>query len=167
MLITQTPRPVPSANLAWQLTLIRSVWYPELTQALVVDATKRLIELGIPANNIRSIDAPGSFELPLLAKKALEQGVDGVILFGVIVQGDTHHARLVAEGSAQGAMQVQLELGKPIIYEVLYVDALADAKVRCIGTGAKGAIAAETLLSSLAAQAQLRGQTLNNRSVHR
>ncbi len=47
-------------------------------------------------------------------------------------------------------MQVQLALSKPIIFEVLFVNTLDDAKTRAVGPDAKGPLAAKTLLSQLA-----------------
>jgi len=140
---------------SWKITIARSVWYPELTASLVHDATEALTNAGIEKKNILFLDAPGSFELPLLAKHALHAGADGVIAFGIIVQGATHHARIVAEQSAEGCMRVQIDSGKPIVYEVLFVDSVDDAKTRSIGPKAKGALAARTLLSQLARLAEL------------
>lgn len=142
-------------NPDWKIVIIRSVWYPELTSALVTTAKETLLKLGISEGNIAVIDAPGSFEIPLLAKSVLDDA-DGVIAFGVIVQGITHHAKIVAEESARGCMDVQLEAGKPIVYEVLFVDSVDDARARSIGPDSKGPIAAETLLTQLARLAELR-----------
>ncbi len=134
----------------WRITITRSVWHGELTTQMVKDASETLVAAGIKPENIRVIDAPGSYELPLLCKSALLAGADGCIAFGIIAQGATHHARLVAEESAAGCMQVQLELMKPIIFEVLFVDDIEDAKARAVGKNAKGPLAATTLLTSLA-----------------
>lgn len=135
---------------SWKIAIIRSIWYDELTGTMADDAKKTLMTLGVRAENIRVIDAPGSFELPLLCKQALLAGADGCIAFGIVVQGATHHAALVAEQSAAGCMQVQLELQKHIVFEVLFVDMLEDARVRAIGKNAKGPLAARTILSCLA-----------------
>ncbi len=134
----------------WRITIVRSIWYDDLTMQMVKDASETLVAAGIKPENIRVIDAPGSYELPLLCKAALLSGADGCIAFGIIAQGATHHARLVAEESAAGCMQVQLELMKPIIFEVLFVDSIDDAKTRAVGKNAKGPLAATTLLTSLA-----------------
>ncbi len=134
----------------WRIAIARSVWYDELTMQMVKDATETLVAAGIKPDNIRVIDSPGSYELPLLCKGALLAGADGCIAFGIIVQGNTHHAGLVADQSAAGCMQVQLELLKPITFEVLFVDIVEDAKTRAVGKNAKGPLAAKTLLSSLA-----------------
>lgn len=134
----------------WRITIVRSIWYDDLTMQMVKDATDTLVAAGITSENIRVIDAPGSYELPLLCKRALLAGADGCIAFGIIAQGATHHARLVAEESSAGCMQVQLELMKPIIFEVLFVDKVDDARERAIGKNAKGPLAAKTILTSLA-----------------
>ncbi len=136
---------------AWRIAIIRSVWHPECTEALRDDAVATLIKKGIVKENILTIDAPGSFELPLLAKHAIETlQIDGVIVFGIVVQGATHHARLIAEEAAAGVMQLQLRTGIPITFEVLFVNTIEDARERSIGKNGKGSLAAETLLSCLA-----------------
>jgi len=144
----------PIVDPNWNIVIIRSIWYPELTSSLVTSAVERLVALGVARENIVVIDAPGSFEIPLLAQAAFSKA-DGIIAFGVIVQGGTHHARVVFDESASGCMKVQLEARKPLVYEVLYVDSLDDARVRSIGEYSKGPIAAETLMSQLAKLAEL------------
>lgn len=151
--MTKTDAPVfgnVTVDPEWKVAIIRSVWYPDLTSILLADARKTLLSAGIPDGNIHSIDAPGSFEIPLLAQTALESGIDGVIALGIIVQGATHHARLVAEQSAFGCMKVQLNQKKPVVFEVLFVNTLDDARSRVIGPDAKGPLASRTLLTQLA-----------------
>lgn len=142
-------------NPDWKIVIIRSVWYPELTSALADSAKTTLLKSGIASGNIAVIDAPGSFEIPLLAQSVLDDA-DGVIAFGIIVQGITHHAKIVAEESARGCMDVQLAARKPIVYEVLFVDSVDDARARSIGPDSKGPIAAATLLTQLARLSELR-----------
>ena len=146
-----------AADPSWKIAILRSVWYPDCTNALTSDAQKMLLGAGIPQKNILVIDAPGSFELPLLAKHAIEQlTCDGVIAFGIVVQGATHHAALVAEQAAAGIMHVQLQTGVPITFEVMFVNTLEDAVTRSIGPKGKGSQAAKTLLSCLAKIREMR-----------
>ena len=137
-------------NPDWKIAVIRSVWYPEISSQLSSSAVDTLVAAGIPHANIAMIDAPGSYELPLLCKKALESGADGAIAFGIVVQGATHHAELVAREAAAGCMSTQLALGKPIVFEVLFVNVLEDAIARAKGPDGKGPLAARTLLTQLA-----------------
>ncbi len=133
-----------------KVALIRSIWHEECTQQLVNDAKEELMTRGVQQENIIVLDAPGSFEIPLIASVALQKDVNAVIAFGVIVEGDTYHAELVARESARALMDLSLHEKKPITFEILYVKTLEDAKKRCIGPHGKGALAAQTMLSSLA-----------------
>lgn len=138
-----------NADPAWSVAIVRSLWHGELTQALAIAAKQSLMSFGIDEKNIRIIDAPGSYELPLLCQAALQNGANAAIAFGVVVEGETHHARLIADSAAAGCMQVQLALQKPIIFEVLHVDDIAHARARSIGPEGKGPMAAATLVSML------------------
>lgn len=146
-----------NVNPAWKIGVIRSTWHDELTGVMSSSCIATLKELGIQEENIVQILAPGSFEVPLFCEQALtELGCDGVVAFGIVLQGATHHADLVAREAARGCMQVQLDTKKPVTFEVLYVNTLDDAKRRTTGKEAKGPLAAQTVLSCLAKQAELR-----------
>lgn len=138
-----------TVNPKWKIAIVRSMWHSELTSVMVSSAVETLTELGVDRKNISLIDVPGSFELPLFCQKAL-QTVDGAIAFGVVVQGETHHAKMIADQAVSGLMRVQLDLKKPITFEVLFVDRIVDAEKRTTGEKSVGPIAARTLLTSLA-----------------
>lgn len=144
-----------TVNPRWKIAVIRSVWHGELTQALVTGAVETLIKRGLPTANVTQIDVPGTYELPLFAKLALEKDFDGVIVFGIVVEGETHHADLIAKGAARGCMDVQMKTGKPVTFEILHVETLEDAQARAIGTRSLGPVAAATLLTSLAKKAEM------------
>lgn len=139
----------PSIDPFWTIAIVTSTWHSELTTAMRDHAVAELVQQGIQQENIGLFRMPGTFELPLACQKALER-YDAVIAFGVVVQGQTHHARLVAEQAAAGLMQVQLTTRKPVTFEVLYVEDYKDAEKRAIGSENKGLLAAQTVLTSLA-----------------
>jgi 6,7-dimethyl-8-ribityllumazine synthase len=90
---------------------------------------------------------PGSFELPLAARWAAESGgCDAVLAFGVLIEGETEHFRLVAEAATQGLMRVTLDTSVPVLHGVLAVRNAAQAESRCGGEhgnrGAEVALAA-------------------------
>lgn len=138
-----------TVDTTWKIAIVRSLWHGDLTSELAESAVRELVSLGIPGSNIVTIEVPGAFELPLACLKALEES-DGAIAFGVVLAGETHHARLVADQAAVGLMQAQLTMKKPITFEVLLVDDIRHAEVRSVGQGSKGPLAARTLLTSLA-----------------
>src|SRR3989339_32889 len=72
---------------------------------------------------------PGAFEIPLMCKKIINK-YDALITLGVVIKGDTDHYKYVCQKCADGIMEVQLENGKPIIFEVLMVKKIEDALKR-------------------------------------
>ena len=105
---------------------------------------------GLPEENIPLTVAPGSFEVPLLGRALAASGkVDAMIGFGIIVQGETHHARLLAENVTRAMMDIQMEFTMPFAYEVLYVNSLDQARARSLGENNKGREAAFAVLQSL------------------
>ena len=100
---------------------------------------------------------PGSFEIPLIGAALAEQGaVDALIGFGIIVEGETHHARLLADAATEGIMDTQLTYHIPFAFEVLYVKSLEDARARTTGNSNKGIEAAVAVLHSLALLKKIR-----------
>ena len=123
----------------------------------MTEAAKQvLFGAGITTERIRILHVPGAFELPLACQHLAEKdSVDGIIAFGVIVQGETHHAAEIARGCTDGIMQVQLARSVPIVHAVLFVDSLAQARARCLGKANKGGEAARTLIQMLALLAEM------------
>ena len=87
---------------------------------------------------------PGSFEIPLVAKKMAESGrYDAVICLGAVIRGATPHFEYVAAEASKGISRVSLESGIPLVYGVITTDNLEQAIERA-GTkeGNKGFAAA-------------------------
>ena len=71
---------------------------------------------------------PGSFELPLVAKKlAQTQRYDAVICLGAVIRGGTPHFEYVASEVNKGIAQVGLETGTPVIQGIITADTLEQA----------------------------------------
>lgn len=78
--------------------------------------------------NITEIYVPGSFEIPLTAKKAASSGLyDAVICLGAIIRGDTPHFDMVANETTKGIAMAGFETGIPVIYGVLTTDTIEQA----------------------------------------
>jgi 6,7-dimethyl-8-ribityllumazine synthase len=80
---------------------------------------------------------PGSFELPLAAQKALDDGFDAAVILGLVLKGETPHFEYVCNGVTQGVMDVQLSRSKPVGFGVLMCLDLDQAIARIGGAGAK------------------------------
>lgn len=87
---------------------------------------------------------PGSFEIPLVAKRLAQKGgIDAVICLGAIVRGETPHFEYVANEMAKGIANVSLETGIPIVMGVITADTLEQAMERAgAKSGNKGRDAA-------------------------
>ena len=69
------------------------------------------------------VKVPGSFEIPLTAKKLAESGkYDAVLALGAVVRGETKHFDLVANEVAKGVANVSLQSGVPVIFGVITVE---------------------------------------------
>lgn len=143
--------PPASIDPTWKIGIVYSAHYEEETLGLVEGAKKYLLEAGLLKKNVTLHPVSGAFEIPLIgAQLAARKKVDALIALGIIVEGETHHADLVAAECARGVMDVQITHHIPFAFEVLYVDKLSQAKTRSSGEANKGAEAAFVTLHSLA-----------------
>lgn len=111
--------------------IIVSKWYREYTDAMI----KRCLEVlkaascEVPPVHV----VPGSLEIPLAAKRLAENDptLESIIVFGVILKGDTYHFEMVKDLSNSGIERVMFENDIPIINEIIPVDTLEYIKARC------------------------------------
>ena len=86
------------------------------------------------AENSAQLDlawVPGSFEIPLLAKRLAGSGrYDVVITLGAVIRGDTPHFDVVVAEVSKGVAAVARESGVPVIFGVLTTDTLQQALER-------------------------------------
>ena len=91
---------------------------------------------GAEEDNISVTWSPGSFEIPLLAKKmAAGKQYDAVICLGAVIRGATPHFDYVAAEVSKGVAQVGLDTGVPVIFGVLTTENIEQAIERA---GTKG-----------------------------
>jgi 6,7-dimethyl-8-ribityllumazine synthase len=130
---------------------VYATYYKEEIAGLVDSAKALLLEAGIEEKGITLHPAPGSFEVPLIGAELAASGkVDALMAFGIIVQGQTHHARLLAESVTHALMDIQIRQRMPFAFEILFVDDIAQARDRATGPDNKGREAAYAVLHSLA-----------------
>lgn len=149
-----TSLPLPArVSKGWRIGIVHSLYHADLVCALVEGAERVLLEAGIPRGNVRLYAAPGSFEIPLIGAAAFaSEEADALIALGVIVEGETRHAELIAREAARAIMDLQLRFRKPFAFEILYVDSMEQARARLH----RGAEAARAVLHSLAQIESLR-----------
>ena len=89
---------------------------------------------------------PGSFEIPIVAKRLAESGrYQAVVCLGAVIRHETAHFEYVAGQAAEGIQRAALDTGVPCIFGVLTCDSEEQALERAGGKhGNKGFEAVET-----------------------
>lgn len=102
-----------------------------ITNKLLDGALDGLVRHGAAEKDIHVVKVPGSFEIPLAAKKvAGNKAVDAVICLGTIIRGATPHFDYVASETAKGIASASLETGVPIAFGVITADTIEQAVER-------------------------------------
>jgi len=126
-----------------------------ITSKLLGGCMDCLTRHGLAEGNVDVVWSPGSFEIPLLAKKLAESGkYAAVICLGAVIRGGTDHNRYVAAEVSKGISQVSLQTGVPCLFGVLTCDtieqAIERAGTRAGNRGAEAAAAALEMANLLA-----------------
>src|ERR1700685_3867295 len=83
---------------------------------------------GAASEQLQIVRVPGSFELPIVAKKLAVTGrFDSIICIGCVLRGETSHYDVVVSETARGIQLAQLDTGVPLIFCVLTCDTLEQA----------------------------------------
>src|SRR5215467_2090254 len=99
-----------------------------ITERLLQGALDALQRAGASGQDVDVVHVPGSFELPLAAKKlAATGGYDALIAIGCVLRGETSHYDYVCSETARGLQLAQMDSGLPIIFCVLTCDTLEQA----------------------------------------
>lgn len=115
-----------------------------ITEKLLAGCIDILVRHGVEQDDIDVAWVPGSFEIPLVAKRmAASDRYQAVICLGCVIRGATPHFEHVANAVSRGVAAAGYDTGKPVIFGVLTTDTIEQAIERA-GTkaGNKGADAA-------------------------
>jgi 6,7-dimethyl-8-ribityllumazine synthase len=99
-----------------------------ITKKLLDGAQDALHRHGVNQADIDIAWVPGSFEIPLVAKKLAETNkYDAIICLGAVIRGATPHFEYIAAEVAKGIARVGLEAGLPVTFGVITADTLEQA----------------------------------------
>jgi len=139
------------------VVIVAGTWHEQITDGLIAGAQRTLEASGATWSLVR---VPGSFELPVVSKTALESGADAVVALGVIIRGGTPHFEYVSAAATDGLTRVALDTGKPVGFGVLTLDDEAQGIDRAGLPGSKedkGEEAAHAALATAITLRELRG----------
>jgi 6,7-dimethyl-8-ribityllumazine synthase len=140
-----------------KVAIIAGQWHPTIAEGLRAGAHRVLTASGA---DVSELLVPGSFELPVVAKAALDAGADAVVALGVIIRGGTPHFEYVSAAATDGLTRVALDTGKAVGFGVLTLDdelqgldraGFADSSEDKGGEAAEAALATAVLLRNLRA----------------
>lgn len=102
-----------------------------ITGKLLDGAVDALVRHGADKNNIEVVRVPGSFEIPLVAKKMASKGIyDALICLGTVIRGATPHFEYVAAEVSKGVASASMDTGVPISFGVITSDTIEQAVER-------------------------------------
>lgn len=128
-----------------------------VVRKLVDGALEAFTARGAAEDDVDLVWVPGSFELPLAARRLASAGpYAAVVCLGAVIRGETPHFDHVAEQAAHGIRRAAEDTGIPVIFGVLTTDTFAQAMDRAGGThGNKGWDAAMAAMEMAALLARL------------
>src|SRR5262245_24136203 len=133
----------------YRFAIVASEYNSVIVDRLIAGARRALKDHKI----VNVIRVPGSFEIPLAAKRAaLSKKYDAVVALGCVLRGETPHFEYISSAVSNGLEQVALETGIPIGFGLLTVDTVEQAMDRSGESGNKGfeaAIAALEMINVL------------------
>lgn len=133
--------------------IVASQYNSEYVNGLV-DHARRELEAISASFTVSTYEVPGAFEIPLIVQEVASRGnLDAIIALGVIIEGQTQHAALIATTVTQSLQQISLAQRVPVIHEVLLVKNEEQARARCldeeINRGTEAARAAARMVQTM------------------
>jgi 6,7-dimethyl-8-ribityllumazine synthase len=111
-----------------KFALVVSRFNDFVSDKLLAGALDALGRHGGRDEDIDVVKVPGSFEIPLMAKKmAMKEKYDAVICLGAVIRGSTPHFEYVSAEVSKGVAQVGLQADVPVIFGVITTDTLEQA----------------------------------------
>lgn len=131
-----------------RLAVVVARFNAHVTGPLYDGCREELASRGLDLATLETVEVPGCFELPVVAKQLAASGqFDAIICIGAVIRGDTPHFDYVSSGTAHGIQRAALDTGVPVIFGVLTTENEEQARERTGGSeGHKGREAALTAI---------------------
>jgi 6,7-dimethyl-8-ribityllumazine synthase len=112
--------------------IVASQFNAQYVRGLIDHITKELHELA-PNTGISVHRVPGSFEIPVIVRElARKKKADAIIACGVIMQGETNHAKNLSHSVTDALQRIAVDHGVPVINVVLSFSHEDQARERCL-----------------------------------
>src|SRR5215468_7686509 len=132
--------------MSYRFAIVASEYNSVIMDRLIEGARRALKD----QKQVCVIRVPGSFEIPLAAKKAAQsKDFDAIVALGCVMRGETPHFEYISSAVSHALQLVALETGVPVGFGVLTVDTVEQAMDRSGESGNKGSEAALTALAMI------------------
>lgn len=122
-----------------RIAVVVSRYHADVTSRLLDGARTEFVRLRGDASKLVVLHAPGSYELPVIARAAAQSHkFDAIVALGCVVRGQTTHDRHIASAVADGLMRVAVETGVPVAFGVLTVENMEQAEARSVAVDPSG-----------------------------
>lgn len=139
-----------------RVAVVSASWHETAMSGLRAGAARGLADAGV--TDVRWLEVPGSFELPVAASRlAAGGGFDAIVALGVVIRGGTPHFEYVCQAATNGLTQVAVSTGLPIGFGVLTCDDDAQALDRAGLPASKEDKGHEAASAAVATALALRG----------
>jgi 6,7-dimethyl-8-ribityllumazine synthase len=150
---TEFPMRPELLNEAVRFVIVASEYNRSYVDGLVQFASDELKTIA-PQAEISFVRVPGSFEIPIAVQAVAKyQKPDAILAFGLIFDGETLHASLIATAVTQALLNISLKESVPVLHEVIVAKNEDQAKARClspdINRGTEAARAAVRIVHAL------------------
>ena len=142
-----------------RLAVVVARFNAHVTSKLYDGCRDELAARGLDLETLTTIEVPGCFELPLVAKELGASGrYEVIVCLGAVIRGDTPHFDYVSSETASGLQRAALDTGIPVVFGVLTTDNEEQAIDRIGGReGHKGRDAALTAIEMVHTMRRVRG----------
>lgn len=115
-----------------KFALVVSRFNAELTQQLAEDALLCLKEHGSSILDVEVFQVPGAYEIPVVVNELAKDGRFNVLIaLGVVVEGETSHARMIGESTGIALLNIACAHSVPVINEIVCTRNWEQAVARC------------------------------------
>ena len=127
----------------YKILIVLAKFYEDLSKNLISGAKKKLKEKA----NIKIIEVPGSFEIPVVISKNIKK-YDGFVALGSIIKGETPHFDFISQTITETIMQLSINSKKPIGNGVITTLNRKQAESRSLTKGQEAAVAVLSVLDN-------------------
>ena len=115
-------RDIPRMNIdatGLRIGMVTSVYHEEITTRMRHAAMTAFLEAGGQEEDLYEIAAPGAFELVVLADALARKDLDGVVVLGCVIKGDTMHDQYICNSTSQMLAHISFEHEIPVGFGLL------------------------------------------------